>query len=45
MVVMKELGISLVLTGDDRFHQFGMGLIEVHQHAIVINKLHNCRLG
>ncbi|MEY3869564.1 MAG: hypothetical protein RLZZ338_3455 [Cyanobacteriota bacterium] len=44
MVVMKELGIGLVLS-DARFHQVGMGFIEVHQHAIVINKLHNCRLG
>jgi predicted nucleic acid-binding protein len=29
MVVMKELGISLVLTRDDHFNQVGMGFIKV----------------
>lgn len=29
MVVMKELGISLVLTGDNHFNQVGMGFIKV----------------
>ena len=29
MVVMKELGISLILTGDDHFSQVGMGFIKV----------------
>ncbi len=29
MVVMKELEISLVLTGDDHFNQVGMEFIKV----------------
>ncbi len=29
MLVMKELGISLILTGDDHFNQVGMGFIKV----------------
>ena len=29
MVVMKEYGITFILTGDDHFNQVGMGFIQV----------------
>lgn len=29
MVIMQELGISLILTGDDHFHQVNLGFIKV----------------
>jgi predicted nucleic acid-binding protein len=29
MLIMQELGISLVLTGDDHFNQVGLGFIKV----------------